>query len=83
MSYIVSNESNTRLLGYLVDEKPPNDYTVLVMAVINLILLLLTEVVRRGLDRAAHGKKIAETVLEVVYRECKLLDIVKSHPLFY
>jgi hypothetical protein len=73
-----SVETETRWLGYLIDEKESNDYTVLVMAFISLTLLLLTEAMRRGLDRAAHGRKIAETVLEVVYRELTSLGIVSA-----
>lgn len=65
----IGKESDTRWLGYVINETEQNDYTVLVTAFISLGLLLFTEMIRRGLDRAAHGHKIAETVLEVVYRE--------------
>ena len=53
----------------MIDEPVHNDYTILMVAFVNLILLLLTEVLRSGLDRVARGKKIATTVLNVVYRE--------------
>ena len=48
------------------------DYTVMAMAVLTLIFLLVVEILRHMVDRWAHGKEFFETMLQCVYRECKL-----------
>jgi hypothetical protein len=48
------------------------DYTVLSVAVITLGLILIVELIRHRFDVAATGRPFFKSVLEGVYRECKL-----------
>ena len=53
------------------------DYTVLSVALLTLGLILVVEVARHKIDRRAHGRPFARTVLEQVYRELSTLGIVE------
>ena len=53
------------------------DYTVLSVALLTLGLILVVEIARHKIDRRAHGRPFAKTVLEQVYRELSTLGIVE------
>ena len=53
------------------------DYTVLSVALLTLGLILVVEIARHKIDRRAHGRPFARTVLEQVYRELSTLGIVE------
>lgn len=63
------------LAGEYEDKDVELDYTVLTVAVLTLGLLMVVEFARHKLDQAATGRPFFKTVLEGMYRECKLLFV--------
>ena len=55
---------------------PTVDYAVISVVVITLALVLFIEVMRHQLDVAASGNPFFQHVLELMYRECKVICIV-------
>lgn len=59
------------LAGY---EEAPLDYSVFSVIIVTLCIVLVVEVLRHMLDVAASGNPFFQTVLELMYRECELMN---------
>jgi hypothetical protein len=62
-----------RLLA--AEEATPLDYTIFSVVILTLCLVLVVEVLRHQLDVAASGKLFFQTVLDLMYRECELINL--------
>jgi hypothetical protein len=51
------------------------DYSILAVVVVTLGLILIAEILRHQLEKAAKGRIFLHSVLESVYQECKYDDI--------
>ena len=75
-SYFPHHENEHRFLAPDGLRVPTVDYAVISVVVITLALVLFIEVMRHQLDVAASGNPFFQHVLELMYRECKVICIV-------